>query len=145
MRLALIVLAVLLSAAVFSLIPRRTTWITGFGQATMYIYLLHSFVLYPIRETGVIEGLHASAMWLVSMILCGIGISIALASPIVRRVFRPLVEPKPHWLFKELRDERPSRVDPTGSKRDRDVAPSRPRTASATASVEIRPQPASKP
>ena len=133
-RLGLIVLAVVLSAAVFSLIPRRTVWITGFGQATMYIYLLHSFILYPIRETGVIEGLHASAMWLLSMILCGIGISIALASPLVRKVFRPLVEPKPTWLFKEFADERPSRVDPTGSKRARDVANARPRSSS-----ELRP------
>ncbi len=136
-RLGLIVLAVLLSAAVFSLIPRRTTWITKFGQATMYIYLLHSFVLYPIRETGVIEGLHSSAAWLLSMILCGIAVSIALASPLVRRIFRPLVEPKPKWLFIALDDDRPaSRVDPTGSKRDRDVA--RPRTA------PIRTQPAER-
>ena len=143
-RLGLIVLAVLLSAAVFSLIPRRTTWITGFGQATMYIYLLHSFVLYPIRETGVIEGLHASAMWLVSMILCGIAVSIALASPLVRRIFRPLVEPKPRWLFKELRDERPSRVDPTGSKRAKDVAASRSRPGYGPESLETRPQPVSR-
>ena len=144
-RLGLIVLAVVLSAAVFSLIPRRATWITTFGQATMYIYLLHSFVLYPIRETGVIEGLHASAMWLVSMILCGIGVSIALASPVVRRIFRPLVEPKPHWLFKELRDERPSRVDPTGSKRAKDVASPRSRPGYGPESVETRPQPIPKP
>ena len=36
-----------LSAALFALIPRRETWITDFGQATMYVYLLHTFVLYP--------------------------------------------------------------------------------------------------
>lgn len=120
-RLAFIVLAVLLSAAFFALIPRSTTWMTGFGQATMYIYLLHSFVLYPIRETGVITNEHASALWLVSMILACTAISIALASPLVRRVFRPLIEPKPRWLFVELPDDRPgpSRTDPTGARRDR--------------------------
>jgi fucose 4-O-acetylase-like acetyltransferase len=116
-RLALIVLAVVLSLAFFALIPRSETWMTDFGKATMYIYLLHSFVLYPIRETGVLANEHSSAMWLLSMILACIGISIALASPIVRRVFRPLVEPKPRWLFIEL-DERPSRTDPTGSRQD---------------------------
>jgi len=110
---------VLLSAAFFVLIPRRQTWMTGFGQATMYIYLLHSFVLYPIRETGVLKDEHASAAWLVSMILACIAISIALASPLVRKVFRPLIEPKPKWLFVELPDEKPgeSRTDPTGSRR----------------------------
>ncbi len=54
------------------------------------------------------------------MVLAAIAISIVLASRPVRLVFRPLIEPKPRWLFKELEDERPSRRDPTGSKRDRD-------------------------
>jgi fucose 4-O-acetylase-like acetyltransferase len=121
-RLGFILLAVVLSAAFFVLIPRSTTWMTAFGQATMYIYLLHSFVLYPIRETGVLSGEHSSAAWLVSMILACIAISIALASPLVRRIFRPLIEPKPAWLFVALGDKPPrageSRTDPTGSRRD---------------------------
>jgi fucose 4-O-acetylase-like acetyltransferase len=99
-RLGLIVLAVLLSAAFFVLIPRSATWMTAVGQSTMYVYLLHSFVLYPIRETGVLGGEHASAMWLVSMVLACLAISIALSSPLVKRVFRPLIEPKPRWLFR---------------------------------------------
>ncbi len=123
-RLGLIVLAVLLSLAFFALVPRSTTWMTRFGQATMYIYLLHSFVLYPIRETGVLRDDHSSALWLVSMVFACIAISIALASPLIRRLFRPIIEPKPRWLFRELPDERrepggPSRTDPTGSRRER--------------------------
>jgi fucose 4-O-acetylase-like acetyltransferase len=127
-RLGFIVLAVVLSVAFFALVPRSGTWMTGFGQATMYIYLLHSFVLYPIRETGVLKDEHASAAWLVSMILACIAISIALASPVIRRIFRPLIEPKPRWLFIELPDEKrtgPSRTDPTGSRRDKREPPHR--------------------
>ena len=56
MRLGLILLAVVLSAAFYVLVPRRNTIFTVFGQATMYVYLLHSFVLYPIRESGMLEG-----------------------------------------------------------------------------------------
>ncbi|WP_349898551.1 acyltransferase family protein [Parafrigoribacterium soli] len=127
-RLGFILLAVLLSAAMFVLIPRRRTWFTSFGQATMYIYLLHSFVLYPIRQSGILGDDHSSSVWLLSMILACIAISIALASPLVRKVFRPLIEPKPQWLFLTLEGEGgsgrpaergPSRVDPTGSRRDR--------------------------
>ncbi|MEY2848256.1 MAG: hypothetical protein RI885_921 [Actinomycetota bacterium] len=114
-RLGLIGLAVVLSAAFFVLIPRSETWFTGFGQATMYVYLLHSFILYPIRETGVLLEEHSSATWLASMIFACIAISIALSSPFVRRVFRPIIEPKPDWLF--ARSDRPRR-DPTGSRRD---------------------------
>ncbi|HEV7812612.1 MAG TPA: acyltransferase family protein [Leifsonia sp.] len=122
-RLGLVALAVLLSGAFFVLVPRSVTWFTSFGQATMYVYLLHSFVLYPIRETGVLRGDHSSATWLISMILASIAISIVLASPLVRRVFRPLIEPRPGWLFVDV-EAKPkrngsSRVDPTGSRRDR--------------------------
>ncbi|MDZ4046151.1 MAG: acyltransferase family protein [Rhodoglobus sp.] len=100
-RLGLIALAVLLCAAFFSLIPRSSTWMTAFGQSTMYVYLLHSFALYPLRETRILGGEHASAMWLVGMVLASVAISIALSSPLVRRVFRPLIEPKPKWLFRQ--------------------------------------------
>ncbi|MDQ1569418.1 MAG: hypothetical protein QOF79_92 [Actinomycetota bacterium] len=140
-RLGTIVLATLLSFCFLTLIPRRTTWFTDFGKATMYVYLLHSFVLYPLRETGVLKGSHSSAMWLLSMVLACIAISIALSSPLIRTIFRPLIEPKPLWLFRREEqvevttsevgsredaskprhpsqsDGKVSRVDPTGSKR----------------------------
>ena len=121
LRLALIGLAVLLSACFFALIPRRETFFSAFGQATMYVYLLHSFVLYPIRESGVLRDDHASATWLLTMVFASFAISLALASPLVRRVFRPLIEPKPRWLFRDTGDFQPkeSRTDPTGSRRDR--------------------------
>jgi fucose 4-O-acetylase-like acetyltransferase len=118
-RLALIALAVVLSAAFFVLIPRSETWFTGFGKATMYVYLLHSFILYPIRETGVLLEEHSSATWLLSMIFACVAISIALSSPLVRRLFRPIIEPKPDWIFVDRSDDRPPpRRDPTGSRRD---------------------------
>ena len=119
LRLGLIGLAVLLSAAFFVLIPRRATFFTGFGQATMYVYLLHSFVLYPIRESGVLKDDHASAVWLLTMVFASLAISVALSSPWVRKVFRPLIEPKPRWLFADPDDRPPaaSRTDPTGARR----------------------------
>ncbi|MCU1546088.1 MAG: fucose 4-O-acetylase [Homoserinimonas sp.] len=120
-RLLLIVLAVILTAAFFVLVPRSQTWMTSFGQATMYIYLLHSFFLYPLRETGVLRGDHPTVLWLGGMIVVCVLISILLGTSLVRRVFRPIIEPKPRWLFKDGREsmEGPSRTDPTGSRRDR--------------------------
>jgi fucose 4-O-acetylase-like acetyltransferase len=120
-RLALIALAVVLTAAFFALIPRRELWITAFGSSTMYVYLLHSFILYPLRETGVLKDEHTSAVWLVSMVFACIAIAIALSAPGVRRVFRPIIEPKPRWLFADATEGpmRSSRTDPTGSRRDR--------------------------
>jgi len=120
-RLGLIVLAVVLTAAFFVLVPRGRTWLTPFGQATMYIYLLHSFVLYPLRETGVLRGDHPTALWLGGMIVACTLISFLLGSRPIRKIFRPLIEPKPRWLFVKTDDRQPaaSRVDPTGSRRDK--------------------------
>ncbi len=137
LRLGFLALAVVLSAAFYSLIPRREMIFTAFGQATMYVYLLHSFVLYPIRESGILRDDHSSGVWLLTMVFASIAIAIALSSPLVRRVFRPLIEPKPDWLFRPLdetkkpaggaqdprarTDRHPTtgslRTDPTGSRR----------------------------
>ena len=125
-RLGLILVAALLSAAMFVLIPRRKTWITRFGQATMYVYLLHTFVLYPIRQSGILGDENSSLAWLLGMIVFCIAVSIVLATPLVRKLFRPVIEPKPQWLFLRLdgagnSDPVPrgaSRVDPTGSRRN---------------------------
>ena len=100
LRLGLIALAVVLSAAFFALVPRRETFFSAFGQATMYVYLLHSFVLYPLRESGVLRDDHASATWLLTMVFASAAIAVALSSPLVRRVFGPLVEPRPQWPFR---------------------------------------------
>lgn len=104
-RLALIVLAAILSAAFFSLVPRRHTWITDAGQATMYVYLLHSFVLYPLRESGLLQDERTSAMWLLSLVLASIGVALVLSAPIVKKIFHPIIEPKPRWVFAPLPDE----------------------------------------
>ena len=116
-RLALIALATALIFAFLVLIPRSNTWFTPFGQATMYVYLLHSFVLYPLRETGVLTGANGSLSWLVSMVLACFAISIAVSSPVVRRVFRPIVEPRLSWLFVKQENAGPSQRDPTNARR----------------------------
>jgi fucose 4-O-acetylase-like acetyltransferase len=100
-RLAFLALAVVLCAAFLILVPRGTSWMSPFGRATMYVYLLHSFVLYPLRESGLLGGAHSSTSLLVFLVLASVAIAIVLASPPVRRVFRPLVEPRPRWLFTE--------------------------------------------
>ncbi|MFM9876791.1 MAG: acyltransferase family protein [Rhodoglobus sp.] len=98
-RLGFLGMATVLSFALFALVPRRETWITDFGQATMYVYLLHTFVLYPVRESGILGGENSSVLWVAGMVLVSILVSLLLSTRIVRRVFRPIIEPKPRWLF----------------------------------------------
>lgn len=127
-RLALMIVAVVLSAAFFALIPRRSHWWTQFGQYTMYVYLLHSFVLYPFRESGVLRDLDPTWLWLPIVIVGSVLIAVGLATRPVRWLFRPLVEPRPGWLFADasLARREGHRSDPTGSRRSPE-APRKPR------------------
>lgn len=122
-RLALMAIAIVLSAAFFALLPRRSHWWTHFGQFTMYVYLLHSFVLYPFRETGILRNAEPTWLWLPAVIIASVLIALGLATKPVRRIFRPLVEPRPGWLFADptLAGREGRRSDPTGSRRPREV------------------------
>ncbi|HSP53186.1 MAG TPA: acyltransferase family protein [Cryobacterium sp.] len=99
-RLGLMLLAFALIVAFLVLMPRRRTWFTAYGAATMYIYLLHSFVLFPLRETGVLDGPQPG--WVLpAMIVFSVLISVALSQRIVRTVFHPLIEPRARWVFRK--------------------------------------------
>ena len=98
-RLVLLLGAMTLAVAFLTLMPRGAHWFTPFGRATMYIYLLHTFVLFPFRETGLLAG--EQPFWVLpAMIVFCIGISIVLALKPVQRIFRPLVQPRARWLFR---------------------------------------------
>jgi len=118
-RLALMAIAIALSAAFFALVPRGSYWWTHFGQYTMYVYLLHSFVLYPFRETGILRNAEPTWLWLPAVVVMSVVIALALATRPVRWIFRPLVEPRPAWLFADptLAEREGRRSDPTGSRR----------------------------
>ncbi|MBA8816471.1 fucose 4-O-acetylase-like acetyltransferase [Microbacterium halimionae] len=128
-RLGLMAVAILLMTAFFVLIPRDTHRWTRYGQYTMYVYLLHSFVLYPLRESGVLRGLEPSWIWLPTVAIASVGIAVGLSSAPVRKVFRPIVEPRPKWLFADTAWTRSNGHDndPTGSRRDADAAPGKER------------------
>lgn len=58
-------------------------------------------MLYPLRETGILQCEGVSNTWLLGMVIAGIAISTLLSTPFVQRVFRALIEPRPRWLFSE--------------------------------------------
>lgn len=120
-RLAIMVLGLVLSASFFALMPRRGMWWTRLGQYTMYVYLLHSFVLYPFRQSGVLRGLDPTWIWLPLVIVLSVLIALGLSTRPVRWVFRPLVEPRPRWMFADPELVAAGhRSDPTGSRRGRE-------------------------
>jgi fucose 4-O-acetylase-like acetyltransferase len=105
-RLGVIGVGVLFCFAFLALMPRRQTWFSALGTRTMYIYLLHSFLLYPLRQSGIISGKQTPLM-LVAVLLLSLGIAVVLGLPIIQRIFRPFVEPKLGWLFGRRADANP--------------------------------------
>ncbi|WP_298743644.1 acyltransferase family protein [uncultured Microbacterium sp.] len=122
-RLGLIVIALVLSIAFLALVPRGQHRWTHFGQFTMYVYLLHSFVLYPFRETGILRHAEPTWLWLPGVVILSVLTALLLATKPVRTVFRPLIEPRPGWLFADptLAAREGRRNDPTGSRRPRET------------------------
>lgn len=126
-RLLLMAVALVLCAAFFVLVPRGQFVFTSLGAYTMYIYLLHSFVLYPFRESGALRDLEPTWLWLPAVCVLSVAITVLLASKPMRWVFRPLVEPRSRWLFADpaVTPQAGRAIDPTGSRRPR--AADRPR------------------
>lgn len=97
-RLAIMLVTITLIAAAFALVPRRRTWFTAWGSATMFIYLLHTFVLYWPRESGWLRSL-AGEWWSTPLaIVGGVGIAMLLSTTPVRAATRWIVEPRLGWL-----------------------------------------------
>lgn len=87
--------------AFLALVPHRRTWITGLGAASLYVYLLHRFVVKTAEYQGLydIPWVH-TPLGVLALAGCALGLTLILASPPVRTLFRPVVEPRLEWLFR---------------------------------------------
>lgn len=103
MTLAMTVCSLLLTAAFLAWVPRRRTWFTGLGAGTLCAYLLHGFVVRAAAWKGWLD----AAFWHtplgeLTVTALGIALALALTSPPVRRLFRPVMEPDLHWAFRPV-------------------------------------------
>lgn len=100
-RAALLAAGVLLSLAVLSLVPWRRSWTSPMGERTLYCYLLHGFVVIAVAKgLHVFDHLLPWGGWaIVVTVLAASLLAVALMTPPVKMVFRPLFEPKLKWLF----------------------------------------------
>ena len=105
-RLALVVVATLLSLSALSQVPRGTTWFTALGGATMTVYLFHGFFVRGAEYTGVFEWA-ASAPWtgLLATTAASVVLAVGLAAPPVARRLDVVVDPV--GTFQRRRRSRP--------------------------------------
>ena len=88
--------------AVIALAPRRRTFFTYVGTYSIYVYLLHVFIVRISRYYNDLYGIWSGIdQWyiLVLYILCVLALAFLLASKPVRKLFRPIVEPRLNLRF----------------------------------------------
>ncbi|MDI3421508.1 acyltransferase family protein [Streptomyces luteolus] len=102
-RLGLFVVSAALIVAFFALVPARRTVFTALGAATMFPFLVHGLLVQTGQAYGMYElvgRLGAGALLLLA--LFGVAVTAVLSSTPVRRVLRPVVEPRfPRFLTPE--------------------------------------------
>lgn len=103
-RLGLMFAAAVLVAAFLTLVPRRETWFTGLGAATLYAYLLHGFFtkLMDYMNWYDVSFLHTVPGVFVTM-ATGAVLATLLCTPPVRKVMHWAMEPDMSWAFVPLR------------------------------------------
>jgi peptidoglycan/LPS O-acetylase OafA/YrhL len=66
----------------------------------MYVYLLHTFVLYPLRQSGVLDG--ERPLWYILLaVVLSFGLTVLLSTKPVVKLFKPIVQPNLNWLFQK--------------------------------------------
>lgn len=102
-RAGFIAIAFIMTLAVLVIIPRRTSFITVWGTRTLYLYLLHGFVVYALRHYGVIDviGTFGAAGTLL-LIAMGAALSALLSMAWVQKLTRPIIEPNIEWMFRKV-------------------------------------------
>ncbi|MEV4745281.1 acyltransferase family protein [Streptosporangium amethystogenes subsp. fukuiense] len=127
-RAAVLVAALIMTAAVLALVPRRETWFSDLGTRTLYAYLLHGVVVVIAKDQGWL-----SFPWLygplgvAAIASSSLALAIVLCLPETRKLFKWLLEPRLVWLYR-----RPS---PPPAAKDAPTAEAAPTAKESSAAV----------
>jgi fucose 4-O-acetylase-like acetyltransferase len=91
--------ALVLGTAFLALVPRRHVAFTALGAYSLYPYLLHGFVVKYARAAGWVSQALASVAGQVTVGVAAAALTVLLSLPPVRRLVRPLLEPRLTFLF----------------------------------------------
>lgn len=114
-RAELLVVGFVLTFAALALVPRRRSWMTGFGERTFYCYLLHGYVILVLKEQfGVFDALEQyGVVAVIGAMIAAFVLANLLMTQVVKRVFRPVFEPRLTWLFRDIETPRKAAEKPS--------------------------------
>ncbi|MWV45441.1 fucose 4-O-acetylase [Paenibacillus sp. HJL G12] len=98
-RIALYGLQFISGAAFLAWVPFRESHMTDLGRRTLYVFLLHGFIIRLAAISGIYSHIqHPAAVLL--LIGGAVLLTIALAQPAVRKFAHPVVEPSVTWIMR---------------------------------------------
>jgi len=100
----------LMGLCFLSIIPETRQPYTERGLYTMYVFLLHGFIVKTMQYNGWLETTFQSTGGKLLLILLGVILTWVLSSPWIKRGFGWIVEPNVEPLFKEQIRRRPKNV-----------------------------------
>lgn len=97
-RLAMYGLQFIAGLAFLGWIPFRESRMTDWGRRTLYVFLLHGFIVRLAVVSGVYTYL-GNAAGAVLLLTAAVSLTVLLAQPSIKQWMHPLVEPSVNWVM----------------------------------------------
>lgn len=97
-RLGLYLLQALSSAAFLGWVPYGMRRITEWGRRTLYVFLLHGFLIRWMVSSGLYTFIK-HPLSVAGLLLASVFLTILLAQPVVQRLLHRIVEPSVDWML----------------------------------------------
>ncbi len=92
-RMGLYVVNILMVMTFFALVPRKSYFFTSWGPNTLYVYLLHGFIIRTFRASSLPDNINPTSS-LILIIAIAFGLTLLLANPLVASITQPIIEMK---------------------------------------------------
>lgn len=95
-RIALYLLQFAAGAVFLAFVPKQESRLTDFGRRTLYVFLLHGFLI-RLAAISPIYGYVDSWAGSLAVIALAVGLTLLLSLPFVRKWTSPVIEPPVQW------------------------------------------------
>lgn len=92
--------AFLTGLAFMLLIPKTRTIISLIGERSLYVYLLHSLILYIFVQSKALSTINNLYVF-AGITISGVFLAVLLSTNTIQRITRPLVEPYKIWFLRK--------------------------------------------
>ncbi|WP_138495718.1 acyltransferase family protein [Paenibacillus pinistramenti] len=106
-RLGMYALQLVSSAAFLSFVPLFTGRLTDYGRRTLYVFLLHGFIVRLAAASPLYASIHG-AWGVLALLVSAVLLTVMLCQPAVRKMASPVIEPPVDWMLAAGRKTRTS-------------------------------------